>query len=76
MVAGAEGQAAVLPGSPAEKAGIKEGDIILELNGEILNLEHTLASVIQKHQVDEDVSLKVFRDGKELEVKTKLEERK
>ena len=76
LVAGAEGQAAVLPGSPAEKAGIKEGDIILELNGEILNLEHTLASVIQKHQVDEDVSLKVFRDGKELEVKTKLEERK
>mgnify|MGYP001594121979 FL=1 len=76
LVVGAEGEPAVVAGSPAESAGVKERDIILELNGELINLEHTLASLIQKHQVGDAVTLKVFRDGKELEVKVKLEERK
>lgn len=76
LVVGAEGEASVLPGSPAEKAGVKERDIILEINGEILNLDNTLATVIQKHQVGEEVSMKVFREGKEMELKAVLEERK
>ena len=75
LVVGAEGEAAILPGSPAEKAGVKAGDIILEVNGEIINLNNTLAEVIQKHQVGEEVSMKIFRDGKEMELKAKLEER-
>lgn len=76
LVSGSEGESAVVKGSPAEKAGIKTGDIILELNGERIDTEHTLASMIQKHQIGDEITMKIFRDGKETEAKAKLEERK
>ena len=71
-----EEEPAVVLGSPADKAGLKNGDIILEINKERLDPDHTLASIIQKYQVGDELTLKVFRDGKEFEVKVKLEERK
>ncbi len=67
---------ALVSGSPAEKAGLQAGDIILELNGERIDSEHTLASIIQKYEVDSEITLKVFRKESEFEVKVKLEERK
>jgi len=76
LLRGGEDGPAVVPDSPAAKAGLKAEDIILEINGERIDTEHTLASLIQKYQVGDEVSLKVFREGKEMEVKVKLEERK
>jgi serine protease Do len=67
---------AVIPGSPAEKAGLKAKDILLELNGEKITTEKTLASLIQARRIGDEVTLKVFREGREFEVKAKLEERK
>ena len=76
LLIGAEGEPAVTPGSPAEKAGLKEGDIILELNAEPIDPDHALASLLEKYQVGQEVALKVFREGKEFAAKVMLEERK
>ena len=73
---GGKNEPAIVSESPAAKAGLKERDIILELNGEKIDADHTLASLIQKYQVGQEITLKVFRDGKEFEVRVKLEERK
>ena len=74
-----DGEPAVVIGSPAEKAGLKEGDIILELQGEKVTQDNSLASLIQTHLVGDEISLKIFRKGvspEEFEVKTVLAERK
>lgn len=68
--------AAVVPGGPADKAGVKAGDIILMLNKERIDADHSLASIIQKYNVGDTVTLKVFRENKEFDVKAVLEERK
>lgn len=76
LLRASEQEPAVILGSPADKAGLKNGDLILEINKERLVPDHTLASIIQKYQVGDELILKVFRDGKEFEVKVNLEERK
>lgn len=70
------GQLAVVPGSPADKAGLKENDIILEINGTRIDENNTVVSLIQKYKVGEDVQLKVSSGGKEKTIKVILEERK
>ncbi len=77
VLVGPSGQdPAVLLGSPADKAGIRSGDIILMLNGERIDGEHSLASLIQKYNVGDSVTLRLFRTDKEFDVKAVLEERK
>jgi serine protease Do len=66
---------AVIKGSPAEKAGIKSDDVILEVNGERLERGKTLGLALQKYAVGDEISLKVVRGGEEREVRLKLEER-
>ncbi|MFA7253676.1 MAG: trypsin-like peptidase domain-containing protein [Patescibacteria group bacterium] len=65
---------AVVPGSPADKAGIAENDIITEVNGQIINEDHSLVQLVQQYQVGETVTLKVVSKGETKEVKVKLEE--
>jgi len=67
---------AVVPGSPADKAGLAENDIILEVAGERIDESHTLIGLVQQHQVDDEIKLKVWSKGSEKEVKIKLEESK
>jgi len=70
------GQIAVIPGSPADKAGIVENDIILEINGQRINSESSLSSLLQKHDVGNTITLKIFHDDGERDVKVTLEEMK
>ena len=67
---------AVVKDSPADKAGLHEGDIILEFNGERIEVTRTLAALIGERKVGDTVSLKVRRGGEEFTVSVTLEERK
>ena len=59
-------QPAVSAGSPAEKAGLREGDIILEMGGEKITQKNTLSKIISKYDPKQAVDLKILRDGTEI----------
>ncbi|MDD4900529.1 MAG: trypsin-like peptidase domain-containing protein [Patescibacteria group bacterium] len=65
---------AVIPGSPADKAGLTENDIILEINGEKITEENLLAAEIAKFKPGQEITLKVLHQAKEKTIKVKLEE--
>lgn len=70
------GEDPIIKGSAADKAGLKEYDIILELNGKKITKDNTLADILQESKIGEEVSLLVLRNGKKINLKTRLEERK
>ncbi len=65
---------AVVPGSPANQAGLVENDIILEVNGEKVDQEHSLVKILSKFSPGDTVKLKVYHQGKTKEVEVKLGE--
>jgi len=69
-------EGAVLPDSPAAKAGIKEKDIILESNGEKITKERTIQDCLEEKAVGDYLILKVLRGRRQMEIKTMLAERK
>jgi serine protease Do len=66
--------AQVLPGSPAEKAGIKVGDVVLEFNNTQIDDSASLPPIVGRVQVGEEATVKLLRDGKPKVVKIKIGE--
>lgn len=64
---------AVINGSPADKAGLKEGDIIIKVNGEKVDEDNQLAARLSKFGVGDTVEITYIRDGKEQTTKATLE---
>jgi serine protease Do len=64
---------AVVPNSPAAKAGIKEGDIVTKIGGQEIDQDHTLTSLLSKKKVGEKVTLTLLRDGKSQSIDVTLE---
>lgn len=75
VVREALGEPPVIKGSAADKAGVKEWDIILECNGEKITSKNPLANILQKCKIGEQTTLTVLRDGKKLNLTVKLEEK-
>ena len=65
----------IASGSPASKAGLNVGDIILEVDNYKINNEKTLISVFQEFRVGQTITLKIIRDNKEMDKKMTLEKR-
>ena len=62
----------VLPDSPADKAGLKKGDIITEINGQKVNDVDNVMSKIHSADQARDFKIKVWRDKKEMNFKVHL----
>lgn len=67
---------AVIPGGPADKAGIVENDIILEIEGQKIDQDHDLARVVAKYAPGDQIEIKLLHRGEEKLARTTLEERK
>lgn len=64
----------IVPNSPAEQAGIKEGDIITKIDGIPLTKEESLADIISQKIPGETISLEIYRGGKVFHSKVELGE--
>ena len=67
--------AKVYEGDPADKAGIKVGDVIIMINDKTIDSSRDLTLMIASSSVGESVHVKLIRDGKKKTVKVKLGER-
>lgn len=70
------GESPIIEGSSAEKANIKEFDIILECQSEKIDEKNPLSHILQKFKIGDEVPLKILRGKKEITVKVKLEEKR
>lgn len=64
----------IIKGSAAAKAGLKEGDIIISIEGTTLDYSNNLTDAIQRFAAGSLVDIVYLRDGKEMEVSVELGE--
>jgi len=65
----------VIPNTPAARAGIKSGDIIMKVDNYNINDEQTLVGVFQEFRTGQTITLKILRDNEELTKKMNLEKK-
>ena len=65
----------VFPGDPADKAGIRTRDIIIDVNGKKIETSRELTRIIADFHVGEMVKIKILRNGKEKTVNVKIGKR-
>ncbi|QSR87724.1 DegQ family serine endoprotease [Candidatus Methylacidiphilum infernorum] len=65
----------VSPGTPADQAGMKAGDVILEYNGQKVTDPRSLRLAVSQTPPGSKVTLKIWRDGKEKVIQAVLKER-
>ncbi len=66
-------QSSIVSGSPADKAGLKEKDIITKVNNTAVDENNSLSSLLGRFSVGDNVSLTVVRDGKQQTVSVTLQ---
>jgi len=62
----------VIANSPAEKAGLKTGDVISKVNDTALDKNHSLADLVTSHKAGDEITLTVLRGSETLTLKATL----
>ena len=75
VIGNVDGGLAIMPDSAADKAGMIERDIILELGGQKITSDNSLGEEIIKYYPGEEVSLKILRDTEEININVVLDKR-
>jgi len=75
VLRGPDGEAAVTAGSAADKAGIQENDVILEVNNQKITSSNSLQKMVGKYNPGNSIILKILRQEQELNVEIVLGER-
>lgn len=65
---------AVIPGSPADKAGIKENDIILEIDGQKIDQKQSFVNLIRSKNIGDTIRVKILSQGVEKTLLIKLDQ--
>jgi S1-C subfamily serine protease len=71
-VTSGNGEPAVVPGSPAEKAGLKDGDVITKINSINIDNKTSLTSALSQFKVGDKVTLTVLHKGKTISLPTTI----
>ncbi len=66
--------AQIMPGSPADRGGLKVGDIVVEVDGQKISEVRELQFKIMRTEPGKEINLKVIRDGKETNLKIRVGE--
>ena len=66
----------VVPGSPAEKAGLQKGDVLVEMDGVEVDNLGDFSGVLKSHQPGDEVEVVVLRGEERVRAKVALVERK
>lgn len=64
----------ILKGSPAEKAGLKRGDVILEVDGKTVNDAESLRNIVAQREIGSQITIKIIREGKPISLTAKVSE--
>jgi serine protease Do len=64
--------AKIIPGGPAEKAGLQIGDIIVEFNGQVIETSGELPPRVGVTPIDEKATVKIIRQGEKMELSVKV----
>src|SRR3989338_1050793 len=75
ILKGEKGEPAIIEGSGAAKAGLKEKDLILEINQEKITNSNSVATIIAKYIPQDKVVLRILRGSEELNIEVILGER-
>ena len=65
----------VAPKSPADKGGIKEGDVIVKVNDQDIGTPEDLTQIIKTKKIGEEITLLILREGEYKTIRVKLGER-
>jgi len=67
-----DSSAAVVPDSPADKAGLRAGDVVTSLEGITIDTEHPLDAVLTQFAPGRTVTVEVFRNGSTIKLQVTL----